>query len=508
MSKQRMLFLLNLFLVLALLLGACATPTASPAAEAPAAGDAAAETAAGDVVEITYTYPRAPQEDLQLVQDALNEMITPKIGVKLILQPIDPGVYNDKMQLSLASGEECDIIFTAPWTNSYTTNVANGVLHPLDDLLPEYAPGLWASMPESTWEAARVGDHIYGVINQQIFPKPWGVNVRKDLLEKYNFSLDNVEKWEDMEPFLQAVLEGEGITPVYSTETGSSLYRSAYYGHAELGHTGITVKADDPDRKVLSLIETPEFKEAADLTKKWVDAGYFPLEGPPPDEADSLFRAGQFAMNYHVEKPGNEIENQNRYGWEFVSKNLTDPLVLDTGAVTATLNAICATSKNPEKAMQVLELFNTDVEIYNTLARGIEGKHWVWVDEANKVMGYPEGVTGSTSPYNPNSDWMFGNQFNAYYRDERQVGAWEKTKEMNDTAMPATVLGFSANPDSIKTELAQVKAVWDEYVLPIQNGWVAYDEAAPDATQRLYDAGLQTVIDEVQRQIDEWAANR
>ena len=35
-----------------------------------------------------------------------------------------------------AAGEACDIIFTAPWINSYANNVANGVLAPLDELLP------------------------------------------------------------------------------------------------------------------------------------------------------------------------------------------------------------------------------------------------------------------------------------------------------------------------------------------------------------------------------------
>ena len=105
----------------------------------------------------------------------------------------------------MSAGEECDIIFTAPWINSYANNVANGVLAPLDDLLLNHAPGLWGSMPPTTWDAARVNGVIYGVINQQIFPKPWGVHPRKDLAEKYGLDLDSVTKWEDMEPWLADV---------------------------------------------------------------------------------------------------------------------------------------------------------------------------------------------------------------------------------------------------------------------------------------------------------------
>ena len=499
MLKRRSFFALLSLVVLSLLLAACAGAPVATDSESAAADDAGMDEG---VIEVTYTYARVPQPDQQMVQDALNEIITPKIGVKLILEPIDIGVYNDKMQLRLASGEACDIIFTAPWINSYANNVSNGVLHPLDDLLPEHAPGLWASMPETTWNAARVNGTIYGVINQQIFPKPWGVHVRTDLLEKYNFSLDDVERWEDMESFLAAVKDGEEITPVL----GDNLWRSQYWGFDPLddGIPIIGMKADDTSLSVVNFLETEEFRQSAEITKRWYDAGYLPLEPLQRDEQQAAFRAGQFAMGYHVEKPGNDVESKNAFGWDFTIKNLTNPLIIDTAGTIATLNAICATSPHPEQAMQVLELFNTDVEVYNTLARGIEGVHWVWEDEANQVMRFPDGVTADTSGYNPNGDWMFGNQFNAYYRDPAQVGAWEKTKEMNDTAFPSEAIGFVVDRTPIETEVAQVNAVWQELVVPIMNGWVAWDDAAPEALQKMQDAGVDTIIEEIERQLQEW----
>lgn len=510
MNLKRVLFLIaNVLLIVGLLAG-CAPQAAAPSGETAAPEAGAAAEAPGEYVPVTYTYAsRGVPPDLQQVQDAMNDILHEKIGVDLTLEPIDFGAYNEKMQLRLAAGEECDIIFTAPWTNSYTNNVANGSLLPLDDLLKEDAPGLWASMPATTWEAARIKGSIYGVINQQIFPKPWGVHVRKDLLEKYNFSLDNVQRWEDMEPFLEAVRDGEGSAPVYSDDSrGSSLWRHTYWGYDPLddGIGFASIKANDDTLTVVNTYETPEFREAANLAKKWMDNGFFLQEPPPADEAQALFRAGQFAMGYHVEKPGNDVEMQNMVGWEFISKNLTDPLILDTAGATATMNGICATSQHPVEAMRVLEMFNTDVEIYNLLSRGIEGAHWVWIDEANKVMGFPEGVTGDTSTYNPNTDWMFGNQFNAYYRDPKQVGAWEATKAMNDGAYPSKALGFVVDRAPITTEIAQVKAVLDEFGKPIEWGWVAYDEAAPDLIDKMNAAGAQTIVEEVQRQINEWAA--
>lgn len=505
MFKRIRSLLLASLLTLALLLAACA-PAAAPAPADAGEQNTLSQDADDNIPVVTYTYARVPQPDQQMVEDALNDIIIPEIGVKLKLEPIDPGVYNEKMQLRLASGEACDIIFTAPWINSYANNVANGVLYPLDELLPQYAPGLWNSMPETTWEAARVQGHIYGVINQQIFPKPWGVHVRTDLLQKYNFSLDDVTRWEDMEPFLTAVAEGEGITPVL----GDNLWRSQYWGYDPLddGIAVIGMAAADTTLTVVNFLETDEFKQAAEITKRWYDNGWLPLEPLPRDEQQAMFRAGQFAMGYHVEKPGNDVESKNAFGWDFTIKNLTDPLIIDTAGTTATLNAICANSPHPEAAMQILELFNTNAQVYNTLSRGVEGTHWVWEDEANKVMRFPDGVTADSSTYNPNGDWMFGNQFNAYYRDPAQVGAWEATKLMNDTAFPSEALGFVVDRTPIETEVAQVSAVWKEMVEPIMNGWVAWDDAAPEAIAKMEEAGVNTIIDEVERQLQEWKASK
>ncbi|MBX3050348.1 MAG: ABC transporter substrate-binding protein [Caldilineaceae bacterium] len=507
MQKNRLYSLLAVLLVAALFLGACP----APAPAAPAEGQAAAPAPAADLIPITYSYGLGSgvPTDLQMVQDAINVILNAKIGVNLTLEPTEFAAYNDKMQLRLAAGEECDIIFTAPWINSYANNVANGVLLPLDDLLIEHAPGLWASMPPTTWEAARVNGKIYGVINQQIFPKPWGVNVRKDLLDKYNFSLDNVKRYEDMEPFMQALVEDGEITPIYVNANGSpSTWRSQYWGYDGLddGIGFIGVKANDESMTVVNLLDTVEFEESARLTQKWYEAGYYPKELPDVAEGDAAMRAGKYAMINHVEKPGNDVENQAKFGWEFVSKNLTDPLILDTSGATATLNGICKTSKNPEKAMEVLEEFNTNVEVYNLLAHGIQGVHWVWADEGNKVIKFPDGIDGSTSTYNPNADWEFGNQFNGYYRDAKQVGAWEKTKVMNDTAFPSVALGFVVDRTPIQTEIAQTTAVLKELVDPIARGWVSWDDAAADAKDKLNAAGAQVIIDEVQRQLNDWAA--
>src|ERR1700712_3202315 len=125
MNQKRLFAVTSICVILALLVGC-----AAPGATAPGAASSASQPQAkSDLVPVTYTYAGSGvPRDLKQVQDALNKILNEKIHVNLTLEPIDFGAYNEKMQLRLSAGEECDIIFTAPWINSYTNNVANGSL--------------------------------------------------------------------------------------------------------------------------------------------------------------------------------------------------------------------------------------------------------------------------------------------------------------------------------------------------------------------------------------------
>ncbi|MBT3276037.1 MAG: extracellular solute-binding protein, partial [Spirochaetales bacterium] len=100
-------------------------------------------------VTISWYYPgNYPQNDQDTVFDEFNRLLKEKINTTIDFKTIAWGDYNQKMQVIIAAGEEYDLCYTANWINNYHHNVAKGAFVPLDDLLTEYAPGLWASVPE------------------------------------------------------------------------------------------------------------------------------------------------------------------------------------------------------------------------------------------------------------------------------------------------------------------------------------------------------------------------
>ncbi|HLZ57404.1 MAG TPA: ABC transporter substrate-binding protein [Ktedonosporobacter sp.] len=466
-------------------------------------------------IEITYQYPAFnTSKDVQAVQDAMNNLLKQKINATIKLQPIDVGSYDQKMKLLFASGQSCDIVFTAPWINNYYQNVTQGNLIPLDDLLKQDAPKTLASLSPAIWNAARVNGKIYGVINQQTFIRRVGVGVRKDLAEKYHLDLNSINSFQDLTPFLQQIKQNEpGVTPISSSaEDGNEsgyLYYSNYLNMdivdgLSTDHGLLVIRANDSGRKVVNAATQPEFKQLVDLTRQWYQAGYYLKDPLPTADLDAAWRSGKFAVEVGVMNADSAGQLQNRFGQAFVTKAFGTP-ILTTGGTVATMNGICRTSAHPDVAMKILELLNTDQQVYRLITHGIEGKHYVVVDKDKGVIGFPPGVDASTDGYNPDTPWMFGNLFNSYYNLPSIVGAWDTMKQINASATPSVALGFAFNPEKVKTQIAQITSVVKQYGIPIYRGQVDATTALPIYLQKLKDAGIDDVIAELQTQVDAWA---
>ena len=153
--------------------------------------------------------------------------------------------------------------------------------------------------------------------------------------------------------------------------------------------------------------------------------------------------------------------------------------------------------------MKFLDLMYEDAELVNLLDWGIEGKHYVKVSD--NVIKYPEGVTMLTNGYNLNMSWLFGNQFLSYVFEGEDPDIWQKMKEFNVQAIKSKAMGFTMNPESVKTEIAAVSNVIAQYYLVLETGSADPDKVLPQFIEKLKTAGIDKVIADKQRQLDEWA---
>lgn len=447
-----------------------------------------------------------PQPDQNLVYEEFNRILQEKNNTTIDFKPIGWGDYDQKMQVIIASGEEFDLAFTANWINNYHQNVGKDAFLPLDDLLDEYAPQLKASVPQNLWDAAKVKGEIYGLINYQLSTMTASMAFPTSLVEKYGLDVDSVERLEDIEPYLEAVKNGEpGVVPLGVANLPETVlgYVNAYLGFEELGGRAVpgVLLNNDPNLQVVNQFATEEFREWVELMRDWNLKGYFPNDAIAITDLSPNFNGGSvgagFEGNYG---PDSEISTANRYGYPVSIAPISKPLLITSGII-ATMQAISATSENPERAMMFMELLNTDKELYNLLCYGIEGVHY------EKLEGdYIRPI--ADSGYAPNTNWEFASVFNAYKLEGLPENVWEETRELNMSAVASPLIGFAFDPTAVQSEIAQCTSVRQEFLPALELGYADPDELLPEFLEKLEIAGAQKIIDEMQSQIDEWNTTR
>ena len=104
--------------------------------------------------------------------------------------------YSEQLNLKIVAGEMPDII---QFVNGMETGLAKeGALLDLTDLLPEYAPHLWAAVPEETWDVMRSYDpagegRIYMTPSIVNYTRH-GAMIRQDWLDKLGLEMPTTQE--------------------------------------------------------------------------------------------------------------------------------------------------------------------------------------------------------------------------------------------------------------------------------------------------------------------------
>ena len=81
---------------------------------------------------------------------------------------------------------------------------------------------------------------------------------------------------------------------------------------------------------------------------------------------------------------------------------------------------------------------------------------------------------------------------------------WEKVYGGYTEARMSDTQGFSYDQESTEAIQAALAAVWDGYYSELVTGTADPDKTVEDIADQMYATGLQDVLDEAQRQLDEY----
>lgn len=467
--------------------------------------DATSEGETLEPYEITWYLGGTPQKDHDLVEAEINKITKEKINTTVKFKFIDWSNYSQQMQVLMSTGEKMDLVFTSNWANDYLTGVNKGAYQEINmEDLQKYAPHVIEGVPASAWDAAKVGGKLYAMINTQVIARWPAVMLQNKYMDKYNFDISKVNDLADLTPLFEDIVDNEeGIYPINAHKNTNIL--SFYITKMGLEYFSATnpfgLYLNDDGLEVVNIYDTPEMKEFFYLLRDWNNKGIIRADASTVTDMKSEISNGLVASVFAVNNPDTLINFARDMGVspkEMTAKPLSEP-VLSTGSVIATMNAISTNSKNPERCMMLFNLMydKEDTRIINLLTYGIEDKHYTKVED-DLIELIPN------SGYLINCGWEYGNLFNCYRTSPDQPKWYPVGPDINNKAITSKSLGFNIDTKPIKSELAQMTSIFDEFMPALLTGSVEVDGQLEKFLNKLEKAGSAKVQKEIQKQINAW----
>lgn len=168
---------------------------------------------------------------------------------------------------------------------------------------------------------------------------------------------------------------------------------------------------------------------------------------------------------------------------------------------TGSMIAISNNSKHKDKAVEFLNLLNTDEYLRNLLNYGIEGVHY------EKIGDKQIKLTDKSKDYSVGY-YTLGNLFITYTMDNEPTTKWDEFREFNAKAKDSPALGFTFDTSNVTTQIAGINNVRNEFESVIFSGSVDPDEYITKLNNKLKEQGIDQVKEEMQKQIDEWSKDK
>lgn len=458
-----------------------------------------------EIAELTvgFFYNSKMPTDLDKVIDKVNEILIPKANCKITETVVlNQSAFLDQVRLMLSGNEKLDAVCFR-YGNSLVQYVGRGQLMALDDLMAEYGTGIPDAVGEYL-KAGKIDGKLYGITSNRDLAKEYGFTMLKSVCDKYGIVPEKIKTLDDLAAAFAIIKENEPDMIPMAFTSGANVLMEYLIGVDQLSDTcGVLMNYGKDDVKtVVNYFATDEYKYWCNYFHDWYEKGYIAEDYlTTSDQPHDLLRAHRaFCMPTGL-KPGFDTQESIVVGEEMVSCSVT-ATYSTTSLVQNLLWAIPHNATEPEAAMRFLNLLYTDPDVINLFDWGIEGEHYVFTEDG--YIYYPEGVTADNSSYSVGIGWVMGNQYLSHVWQGDDLDVYTKLKEWNDGADRSGAFGFTYNSDPVKTEVASVTNVLNEYRAALEFGALDPEEALPEFLAKLEAAGMNKIVSEKQSQLDAW----
>ncbi len=489
---MKKLLALLLALTMVLSLAACGgsekpAETQAPAANAPAA--APAEAPADEVVTLKWVQVGSGMPaNYDAWKANINAYLEEKIGVHLEMEIVGWGDWDTRRNMIVSTNEPYDIMFTNNGT--FYNDVSIGAFADISGLVETAAPELYKFIPESYWDACKIGGKLYAVPTYKDSSITQYFVYDKAKVEATGLDFASAHTMADVTPILEAMYEASGEPVFILNQGGLDAIYGAKYDDISAGLPAMGVSYAGGEAKVVPVFEQDDVMADLNTLRSWYEAGYINSDAAILSEAPS-YRPCFVAQGWSAAAT---TTWGPQMGVDAVAIQWGDT-VLSNSSVQGSMSCISASCKYPEKALQLLELVNTDSYVRDALYYGLEGDNFEY--------------TADGKVHKLNTDWTMagytqGTFFQVTTVDTDAFNQWDEVKALNEAAVPSAILGFSFDTSPIADELAACVAIYTEYRPILMTGTADPADTVATMMEAMRDAGFDDVVAEAQKQIDAW----
>ncbi len=472
----------------------------------------------GEIVEIVWQFPGQTElpEAFYDIENRLNEMMEKDIGVHVTFTPVTLDGSQQSATLMINSGEQLDIMLTA---NTGVGNLVDqGLIMPLEDYLDEHGQDIVEHCGVRV-DMCNYDGHLYGLPTciEAIYTD-YAYNMKKEYVDKYNLEHDDnkVYTLDEMEAMFDTIKAGEGdnfymVVPwlnTYEPLNGSAFEFDPLSGSISGGVLMLNRGFDD--LTVCNMFETEEYKEYCERMYRWAQKGFLPSDAA----VDSEFANRGGESNYlgwfgHGAPDSDGLYTNATWGVPVVEYRCVAPYMRLNGGCPITWN-IPVTCEHPEKAVEAINYIFKNVDAADLIMRGREGIEYEIVEQdvsPKKWIKYLKEDVSQLEYVNPYGLW--GDFFETAELWPSDVLTQEKKRQLQENLPKerySGALGYSFKTTDVSSEIAAVEAVMQQYCYSLNAGALDPQQVLPEFIDALKAAGIDKIIAENQRQLDEWAA--
>ena len=471
---------------------------------------------------VVYNYLNsAMQPGLEETIEAVNEYLKEKLNCTLDMHIYATrATYNETVSTIVSSGTYFDMVLSGADRVPFNTFASQNLFLPLEDYVDEYLPATKSQVPEASWDAFTLNDHLYAIPLYRDFATVWGFISNTTMLDDLGISFpEKYDTFTDLYDFFYEVKAARDAKqpelakqPIVKHPSAGKLISASFF-YEGLVTTNDLVVANIPGltsfegmgdgETVFCPYFTDEYRDLVKNVNKMVQDNILPYDLSAFDPDKVLQNSGALLGSF---TQGTIFKDKDDYAPAYqCALELSENATLTLSGLQAGGYAISAESENVERCLEVIDLLATDEYLATILHYGPEGIGWTDEDNDGVIELTDLNKDSKNRYFYQWNGWNLGGLAVTKVPPKTPTNYAELLGDVINTATAGSNVGFIVDTEQIVNEIAACNNVVKEYhnVLAAgQNNDV--DKLVDEFVAKLKASGMEKIVEEVQNQLNAW----